>query len=86
MTSKDFTVNNRDRLVNELIEFLKLKSVSADPQFNDEVARTAEFVSESMKKAGINHVEICPTAGHPIVYGEHIIAVSYTHLTLPTIA
>jgi acetylornithine deacetylase/succinyl-diaminopimelate desuccinylase-like protein len=73
MTSKEFTVKHKDRLVNELVEFLKLKSVSADPAFQEDVKLTASFVEQSLKKAGMNHVEICPTAGHPIVYAEHIL-------------
>jgi acetylornithine deacetylase/succinyl-diaminopimelate desuccinylase-like protein len=73
MTSKEFTVTNKDRLVKELIDFLKLKSVSADPAFDADVKMTASFVEASLIKAGMKHVEICPTAGHPIVYGEHII-------------
>ncbi len=73
MTSKEFTVENKERLVNELVEFLKLKSVSADPAFTEEVKLTAKFVEDSLINAGMKTVEICPTAGHPIVYAEHII-------------
>ena len=80
MTSKDFTVKNRERLINELIEFLKLKSVSADPAFTNDVRMTAQFVEKSLQNAGMKHVEICPTAGHPIVYAEHMIDAS-----LPTV-
>lgn len=80
MTSKEFTVENRERLIQELIDFLKLKSVSADPNYSNEVKLTAEFVKKSIEKAGMQSVEICPTAGHPIVYAEHTI-----DETLPTV-
>src|SRR5690606_29234974 len=45
----------------------------ADPQFKEGVLNTAEFVAQKLKDAGANNVEICPTAGYPIVYGERII-------------
>jgi acetylornithine deacetylase/succinyl-diaminopimelate desuccinylase-like protein len=66
MTSKEFTVAHKDRLVNELIDFLKLKSVSADPAFAEDVKVTASFVEKSLIQAGMKTVEICQTAGHPI--------------------
>ena len=80
MTSKEFTVTHKERLVNELIDFLKLKSVSADPAFAQEVKVTASFVKDRIVEAGMSSVEICETAGHPIVYAEHIIDSS-----LPTV-
>lgn len=73
MNSLDFVNSNRERLIEELKDFLKIKSVSADPAFAGDVKKCAEFVKNSLLKAGINHAEICETAGHPIVYGEHII-------------
>lgn len=73
MDSKSYVLEHRERLVEELKEFLKIKSVSADPAFARDVKACAEFVEKSLLNAGIGHVEICQTAGHPIVYGEHII-------------
>ncbi len=72
--------NNKDRYVNELLELLKIPSVSADSKYKDDVRRAAEFVSNSLKTAGADKVEVCETAGHPIVYGEKIIDAS-----LPTV-
>jgi acetylornithine deacetylase/succinyl-diaminopimelate desuccinylase-like protein len=54
--------------------------VSADPKFKADMLRTAEYVAEKLKIAGADEVEICPTAGYPIVYGEKIIDAS-----LPTV-
>jgi acetylornithine deacetylase/succinyl-diaminopimelate desuccinylase-like protein len=73
MTSKDFVESNKDRLIGELKEFLKIKSVSADPAFAGDVKACAEYVKTSLLEAGVSHVEVCETAGHPIVYGEHIV-------------
>ncbi len=64
---------NKDRFLEELIELLKIPSVSADPAYDQEVAACAEVVKDAMEEAGVDHVEICPTAGHPIVYGEKIV-------------
>ena len=78
--TQEYIKNNRDKFLNELLELLRIPSVSADPAYKEDVKRTAEFVAESLKSAGCSRVEIYPTKGHPIVYGEHIIDSS-----LPTI-
>jgi acetylornithine deacetylase/succinyl-diaminopimelate desuccinylase-like protein len=70
---KNYIEKNRQRFIDELIELLKLPSVSADPAFNQDVLNTADAVKESLEKAGCDHVEICETPGYPIVYGEKII-------------
>jgi len=64
---------NKERYLAELIELLKIPSISADPAYTKDVARTAVFTAEQLKKAGAENVEICQTAGHPIVYGDKII-------------
>ncbi|MCS7075129.1 MAG: dipeptidase [Bacteroidia bacterium] len=63
---------NKKRMLNELLELLRIPSVSADPKYKNEVKRTAEWVATALTKVGVNYVEICPTEGHPIVYAEHI--------------
>jgi acetylornithine deacetylase/succinyl-diaminopimelate desuccinylase-like protein len=64
---------NQDRFLDELKDFLRIPSVSADSRYKADVARAAEFVRESLVKAGADLAEICPTPGHPIVYGEKTI-------------
>ena len=64
---------HKDRFVHELIELLKIPSVSADSAFAKAVIQTADVVAESLKQAGCDTVEICETPGYPIVYGEKII-------------
>ncbi|HRO09123.1 MAG TPA: dipeptidase [Saprospiraceae bacterium] len=68
-----FISDNKDRFLNELMDLLKIPSVSADPRYKEDVAKTATAVSESLSKAGCDMVRIYPTEGHPIVYGEHMI-------------
>lgn len=70
---KDYVEQNKQRFLDELFELLRFPSVSADPKYNGDVAKTAEFVAEKLRAAGAENVEVCKTAGHPIVYGEKII-------------
>ncbi len=71
---------NKQRFLDELMDLLRIPSVSADPAYAESVHKTAEFTAESLKKAGADNVEICATAGYPIVYGEKLIDPS-----LPTV-
>ena len=70
---KSYIKDHKDRFLNELVELLKIPSVSADPAFKDQVFKTADVIKESLLKAGCDHVEICETEGFPIVYGEKMI-------------
>jgi acetylornithine deacetylase/succinyl-diaminopimelate desuccinylase-like protein len=65
--------SNKDRFLSELLDLLRIPSVSADPKYKGDVARCAEAVKQRMLDAGLEKVEVCPTKGHPIVYGEKIV-------------
>lgn len=71
--TQDFIQSNRERFMAELFDLLRIPSISADPAFSADVHSCAAFVAERLKEAGADAVEICPTAGYPIVYGEKII-------------
>ena len=71
--SKDYVNQHKDRFLNELIELLKIPSISADSAFSQDVINTAEVVEKALIEAGCDLVEICETKGYPIVYGEKII-------------
>jgi acetylornithine deacetylase/succinyl-diaminopimelate desuccinylase-like protein len=71
---------NEQRFLDELLDLLRIPSVSADPKYKADVARCAEAVKQRMVEAGLDGVEVCPTQGHPIVYGEKIV-----DPTLPTV-
>ncbi|WP_034918666.1 dipeptidase [Gillisia sp. CAL575] len=68
-----YVEENKDRFIEELIELLKIPSVSADPAYKKDVLYTAEAVKNALKEAGCDSVEICETPGYPIVFGEKII-------------
>ncbi|WP_370390648.1 dipeptidase [uncultured Winogradskyella sp.] len=72
--------NHKDRFIEELINLLKIPSISADSAYKNDVLKTAEAVKSSLTKAGCDKVEICETKGYPIVYGEKIVDKS-----LPTV-
>ena len=64
---------NKDRFLNELIELLKIPSISADSAYANDVKRAADMVALRLKEAEIPTVEVVETPGHPVVYGEKII-------------
>lgn len=69
----DYMSQNKDRFLEELLDLLRIPSVSADSKYKGDVARCAEAVKDALQTAGCDTAEICPTKGHPIVYGEKII-------------
>jgi acetylornithine deacetylase/succinyl-diaminopimelate desuccinylase-like protein len=72
-TIKSYVQEHKDRFIKELVELLKIPSVSADSAYSQDVINTANTLHDNLKKAGCNFVEICETPGYPILYGEHII-------------
>ena len=79
-TIKSYIEEHKERFLDELIDLLKIPSISADSKYKSDVIKTAEAVKKSLEKAGCDVVEICETPGNPIVYGEKII-----DKTLPTV-
>ena len=71
---------HKERFLSELLDLLRIPSVSADSKYKADVRHAAEFIREKLESAGADSAEICETAGFPIVYGEKIIDPS-----LPTI-
>ncbi|PRY50851.1 acetylornithine deacetylase/succinyl-diaminopimelate desuccinylase-like protein [Arcticibacter pallidicorallinus] len=72
-TIKQYVEENKQRFLDELLELLRFPSVSADPSYKEDVLNTADYVANKLREAGAENVEICPTAGYPIVFGEKII-------------
>lgn len=64
---------HKDRFLSELLDLLRIPSVSADSKYQADVRHAAEFIREKLALAGADFAEICETAGFPIVYGEKII-------------
>lgn len=72
-SAKDYIEQNKDRFLDELIELLKIPSISADSAYKESVLEAAEAVKKSLLDAGCDTAEICETPGYPIVYGEKLI-------------
>jgi len=73
---ENYVEQHKQRFLNELFELLRFPSISADPKYKEDILNTANFVAKKLVDAGANKVEVCPTAGNPIVYGEKIIDAS----------
>ncbi|MBE14790.1 MAG: peptidase dimerization domain protein [Cytophagaceae bacterium] len=70
---KDYIHQHKDRFIQELIDLLKIPSISADSAFAKATHQTAQAVADQLKMAGCDTVEICETPGYPIVYADKII-------------
>ncbi|HLJ15475.1 MAG TPA: dipeptidase [Bryobacteraceae bacterium] len=66
--------HDRGRLLEELKELLRIPSISTLPEHRSDVQRAARFVAQSLKNAGMEHVEIVPTAKHPLIYADWLHA------------
>lgn len=70
---KEYLEKNKDRFLSELLDLLRIPSVSARSEHQQDMVKCAEMVKQRLLEAGADHAEIIPTDGHPIVYGEKII-------------
>lgn len=69
----NYLEENRQRFLDELLDLIRIPSVSADAAFNADTRRAAEFVKDRLIDAGLEAVEVVETKGHPIVYGQKMI-------------
>ncbi len=69
---KEYQEKNKDRFLNELLDLLRIPSISARSEHKDDMKRCAEAVKQRLLEAGADTVTIYETEGHPIVYGEKI--------------
>ena len=80
MTTLEYLNDHKDKFLNELLDLLRIPSVSADKKFDGDVRNAATFVKDQLIAAGVDYAELCETKGHPIVYAEKII-----NSTFPTV-
>lgn len=72
-TWKEYQEKNKERFLSELLELLRIPSVSARSEHKPDMLKCAEAVRQRLIDAGVDKAEIYPTDGHPVVYGEKII-------------
>jgi acetylornithine deacetylase/succinyl-diaminopimelate desuccinylase-like protein len=70
---KDYQEKNKERFLNEMLDLLRIPSVSAKSEHKPDMQKCAEAVKESLLAAGADKAEVMATDGHPAVYGEKII-------------
>jgi acetylornithine deacetylase/succinyl-diaminopimelate desuccinylase-like protein len=70
---KSYQEQHQDRFLNEMMDLLRIPSISAKSEHKDDMIRCAEAVQKSLLEAGCTRADVLPTAGYPVVYGERII-------------
>ena len=70
---KEYQEKNKDRFLNELLDLLRIPSISAKSENKTDMEKCAEAVKQRLMEAGVDKAEIYPTDGHPVVYAEKII-------------
>src|SRR5204862_6961013 len=73
---KDYQEKNKDRFLNEMLDLLRIPSVSARSEHKADMEKCAEAVKQRLLEAGANKAEVFSTAGHPIIYAEKIVDTS----------
>ena len=68
--SAEYVDQHRDRMLDELKDFLRIPSISTLPEHAADVARAAEWTARKLRDAGLENVEIIPTQRHPLVYAD----------------
>ena len=66
----NYLEENYDRFQNELIELVRIPSISIEPEHDPDVKKAANWLAKKLRSMGVENVEILPTAGHPVVYGD----------------
>ncbi|MCO6460048.1 MAG: dipeptidase [Saprospiraceae bacterium] len=72
MSNQSYIQENRDRFLDELMQWLRIPSISSDPGSKEQMVRAAEYLKQRFLEQGVDKADIYPTAGHPIVYAEKI--------------
>ena len=74
MNWSDYLDANQSRFVDELLEFVRIPSVSASENHVEDVVAAGNWVVQRLISAGVENVRIIPTDGHPVVYGDWLHA------------
>ena len=74
MTWQAYLDAHQEQFESELLDFVRIPSVSADASYAADVERAAQWVATRLDAAGAEHTEVLPTGGHPVVYGDWLHA------------
>ncbi len=73
-TILEYARANQNRFLAELKEFLRIPSISTQPEHKPDVERAAAWLRDKLLAAGFPKAEVMPTRGHPVVYAEWLAA------------
>src|SRR6059058_1433918 len=73
---KSYQEENKGRFLEEMLELLRIPSVSAKSEHKNDMRRCAEAVRQRLLEAGADRAEVLDTAGHPVIFGEKIVDAS----------
>ena len=68
--ARAYSRDQGERFKGELFDMLRIPSLSGDPERAGDVRRMADWLAAHLRDLGLSRVEVMPTAGHPVVYGE----------------
>jgi acetylornithine deacetylase/succinyl-diaminopimelate desuccinylase-like protein len=71
---EQYLSTNRDRYINELLEFIRIPSISALPENSEDVQAAGCWTAGRLERAGLENVAVLPTGGHPVAYGDWLHA------------
>ncbi|QBD76289.1 dipeptidase [Ktedonosporobacter rubrisoli] len=74
MTWETYLLEHQSQHQDELLQFLSIPSISSLPAHAADVQRAAQWVADRLTSAGLEHVKVLATGGHPVVYGEWLHA------------
>src|SRR3990170_314892 len=70
----EYARKNQAKFLEELNAIVAIPSISTTPENKPDMDRAAEWMASRLRKLGMNNVQIMPTGGHPVVYGEWLEA------------
>lgn len=70
VTALEYAQANRERFLTQWEDLVRIPSVGTDPLHAEDTRRAAEWLAEDMRRIGLHNVEVSPTGGNPVVYGE----------------
>jgi len=70
----DYAHQSQEHFLTQLMALCKIPSISTDSEAKPAMQQTAQWIADKLKSIGIENVQIMPTGGHPVVYGEHLHA------------
>ena len=71
--AKVYIKENKERFISELLDLLRIPSISAQTEHRGDMVRCAEHLAAALVKAGADHAEVMPTEGNPVVFAEKIV-------------